>query len=628
MNEFKDSTYKLDNRDKIIVTIKAFLASFAVNTSFLYPEITGGKSLIYRIKDAVLEASDIRNFTFVCTWLAFGFLFAYCAREHVRKASSGKGVVLTSVFFALIVWLGQGYTLYGSAICCFCSGGAILKSLLAAPGFFFLFKALIGLFFVFLDNHAGKSGDTTGFWSRNVFLRSFAVILLFWLPIIILSFPGNLNWDTSGEIDQVILGGSVFGPGYNTHHPIVYTLIVGNMVKLGGYLFGSYNAGLFLYMIVQITFLISSLSFSLAALAKRHPQKWVLNAVLGFYYISPVFSNIATTAIKDVPYVSCVIFYVVMVADFLEEKENISVKMWIAFAMSQFGIVIFRKNGLPAIFVAAIVEVVFILKKRYSKEFVRRFIISTVGAVMAAELLSIALAGTLHAIPGSKGEIFSIPFQQTARVMKLHGEKISAEDLVVLDKVFDNLEELGPAYNYYSADPSKSFFRKDTSNKDLAEYFKLWFRTFFRYPGEYFEAFVCQTYSWFDPMVSGATRYDVRYDETVFDRNEIIPGVDQLLITFYDVLDRIAPFNLIQSDGFAVWLLILLALYEKKRGYDGSYRTANAFLWVSLLICLASPKHDIQMRYAFPYLFTIPFMYAFMLTGVWKTENNKKNIVK
>ena len=84
------------------------------------------------------------------------------------------------------------------------------------------------------------------------------------------------------------------------------------------------------------------------------------------------------------------------------------------------------------------------------------------------------------------------------------------------------------------------------------------------------------------------------------------------MIFYYRFAAR-TPLGLLENVGASVWALFLLAFYQRRRGLSAAL-CAGAPLWVSLLICMASPCFLGHPRYAFPILFTVPFLYGFTLT--------------
>ena len=80
--------------------------------------------------------------------------------------------------------------------------------------------------------------------------------------------------------------------------------------------FGNYDLGLFIWIILQEIALSSALSLTLKELKKRGAKSPLLTLVLAIYVLSPIYSNIVTTAIKDVFFIAAVIWYVILVISF------------------------------------------------------------------------------------------------------------------------------------------------------------------------------------------------------------------------------------------------------------------------------------------------------------------------
>ena len=168
-------------------------------------------------------------------------------------------------------------------------------------------------------------------------------------------------------------------------------------------------------------------------------------------------------------------------------------------------------------------------------------------------------------------------------------------------------------YDPRIADPVKALFRADASVGELAGYFVAWGRGLLRHPGVYVEACLVHIYGWFDPAMSTAVRYETDYDG--IRQTGLFANAEKILIFYYRFADRIALFGALQNVGMAVWALFFLDFYQRKMGSKALYRMANLPLWISLLICMASPCFINHPRYAFPILFTLPFLYGFTLSG-------------
>ena len=98
--------------------------------------------------------------------------------------------------------------------------------------------------------------------------------------------------------------------------------------------------------------------------------------------------------------------------------------------------------------------------------------------------------------PGSVREILSVPFQQTARHYKYYNDEISESDIEIIDKILD-VSDLDTRYQEEISDPVKNKFNKYTTNDDLKDYFKVWFKYFLKRPCTYISATINNTYGYF-----------------------------------------------------------------------------------------------------------------------------------
>ncbi len=234
--------------------------------------------------------------------------------------------------------------------------------------------------------------------------------------------------------------------------------------------------------------------------------------------------------------------------------------------------------------------------------------------------MNTALTQGLSAEKGSVGEMLSIPFQQTARYLQLYRGELPAGEREALEGVFSDVELVAGKYDPDSSDPVKALFRKDAGIRELAAYFKVWFAGFFRHPAVYLEAFFSHVYGWFDPGVSNAVRYEAETE--LFRQGGLIPGADKALLFAYRFAEYIPFLAILENVGIYTWLLFILGGYAlRERKKEGLLLIP---LFVSLLICMASPCFYLHSRYAFPVMFTIPFLYGIIGGGTvhagYKTE--------
>jgi len=218
---------------------------------------------------------------------------------------------------------------------------------------------IIGVFFHALQNASlGNETKQEHFFSRHCFGKAFAILsIVYFIPVLI-SYPGTLCWDTYGQIEQVI--GTM---GFSTHHPLVHTLSVGKLVQLGRFLFGSYDVGLFLYMLIQVVMLAAALAATIRVLAKRNVSfKWLCSLLL-LYCISPIYTNIVSVAIKDVPYCAFFIGYGICFFLLMETPSYVhNRKFVIIFVIMQLGTILMRNNGLVMVLLSGAFALIYLRK--------------------------------------------------------------------------------------------------------------------------------------------------------------------------------------------------------------------------------------------------------------------------
>lgn len=615
------------------ILLKGFLTAYALSATLHAPLIPSSyeTDLDYVIA-SVYELLGEYDLKFMLLWLlSIGFYgFRNCAEvtcaSQLSKAgihtvcpvefSKDKSLVL-SVFFSFCLLMGQSYHQAGNASCCLGSVVNVLKFILALTGFSLLFRRLIRLCCAFLDARCFTSQETH-FFSRHGFRKAFLILSAAYLPFLLLSFPGNLCWDAIGQIEQVM--GSA---PYSTHHPLLHSLIMGGFIKGGSMLLHSPEAGLFLYMLFQDTLLICALTATIALLSKRGADFRLLVCLLAIYCITPVYSNMASTAVKDVPYTAFTIGYTMALALLLEQPERLkSRRFLVLFFLLQVGVILFRNNGLYVVLLSGISCFAFLFRNyRGVREKLLCLLASFGASILAAQLILFLLVQGTSAVSGSVGEMLSVPFQQTARYLQFHIDEIDAQERAGIEAVLGDAETVAAAYNPASADPVKALYHKNASGTELAAYFRAWFRGLIRHPGPYFDAFFVHIYGWFTPSVSNAIRYETDGYETVR-QGGLFPNADKLLIFYYRFANRISLLGLLENIGAAVWGLFFLTFYQKRRGNRAAL-PAGLPLWVSLLICMVSPCFFGHPRYAFPILFSLPFLYGFTLTSSPARDNKE-----
>ena len=592
-------------KKKVQALVKGFLTTYALTTAFHVPfSLYQFETVFDYIIASVYELLGEYQLEFVLIWILASVFYYQIECKFEQKKDASR---ILAGFFAVCLLFGRSYHELASWEYCLGSPVNFLKFILAFLGYGCLFHTIISVAFHFLKENSFV-GEEIHFFSKNAFLKSFLILAGVYGLVVLISYPGTLCWDTVGQIEQVITDS-----GYSAHHPLTHTLLVGGLVRLGDVLFGAYEPGLFLYMILQVVMLAAALASTVAVLAKRKVLFRWLAGLLVLYCITPVYTNIVSIAIKDVPYCAFVIGYGVCFALLLEEPTYIKNKKFLlCFVLMQLGAILFRNNGLPMVLLSGLAALVYLFGKYTWRERLQYCLAAFAVSVAVGKLISILLMQVTGAVEGSSGEMLSIPFQQTARYLQVYGQEITSEERTAIEEVLGPVEDIAGAYDPAISDPVKALYDKTSTGKDLVNYLNVWVKGLVKHSLVYIEAFLVHIYGWFTPGVSNAIRYEIEYD--LISQQGLFPEAQKILLFIYRFADRISIISVLQNIGAFVWGLFFIVYYQyKEKKYSLIYATLP--LWVSLLVCMASPCFIYHPRYALPIIFLLPFLYVMTVSG-------------
>ncbi len=597
-------------KSKWLLILQAFLISFACTVQFHMPlKAADYEEGIDYILAQAAELFGEYNFISVLAFLAaFMFVKFVSNKEIAAKQPSW----LLSLFFSFCLFVGRSYEETNSWGYCFGSVVNFVKFSVAMAGMAVLLKKSIGfLLWGYEKLSAGGFECAFGRWLFNnkTFIKVFLILIGLWAPIIIISYPGNLCYDVIGQIEQVV-GISE----YSSHHPLLHTLLSGGLVELGFRITGSYDYGLFMYIWVQAIMLASALAGTIWWLNRQEFTRGkisqpILLMILSVYVLSPMYSNMVSTAIKDIPFMAALIWYVVLLAEILFNRESLRKRGFAAvFVIVAVLMSLLRNNGFYVLVLTGIVLVIVWWKQADRKQRLRNIVLLLILPVALSKVISGGLIVVLDANQGKAAEMFSLPFQQTARYLQLYRDELGENEKRAIEGVLGDVNEVAASYDPDIADPVKRhyYYQDEVTGGELVQYFLAWGKGLFKHPSVYFEAFFAHVYGWFDPEVSNAPRYEAEYD--LFSKRGLFNNADKVLVFVYRLADRVTPLGLLQNVGAYTWAMLILWGYMMKNNRRALVLMAP--LMVSLLICIASPCFYLHPRYAYPYMFTVPFLYG------------------
>jgi len=530
---------------------------------------------------------------------------------------------LLGLLFSIIITVCNSFVRRGYIDRLYSSTNNIIFTLLKIIGLYIIFNIGIRLIFnfvsknkIFIKKQANKFCELI--FEKKSFLLPLIIIIIFWLPNIIILYPGILSFDPTEQVREYLGLETRFteeiqkinpNSTINNHHPAFSTFLIGSCAKLGKML-GSTNFGFFIYTALQVLVLSLILAYTIHYMKKLKTPYWLRIIILIMYCIVPTYSLFSVNIIKDVIYAALTILYVIKLFEIVKNKDReLTLRNIILLIILMFLIIITRNNGIYLILLS-FPFTMFVSRKNLLK----LFIITVIIVLINVCYLNILLPA-LNVVPGSIREALSLPFQQTARYVKYYGNELSDEDKKAIDVVL-GYGNLAMRYDPCTSDNVKDFYNDDATKEDLKNYFKVWLKCFEKHPICYIEATIGQTYGWFytnPDVLYFYTNLDYMkkaYREIGYYQNDMTMArktLDHYGTAFKDV----PVIGMLVTPAFYTWVLLILSAFIIKKKKCRYVIIFTPFI-ASLLICMAGPINGLT-RYALPYIYQAPIILAIVI---------------
>ena len=580
--------------------------------------------------------------------MIIGLALSY-AYYKVLNSTDIKGDKLLALFFSIMYTGGKAFRYNDSLSSLWSPKFNVIKALILVIGFYYLYLAIAKVTLLVLDNPwkiqslldysaLGNSKIKKNLYSHyhmHPFVFMWILIVIVWLPHLICRYPGALSDDNWAQLNQY------FGQTQlATNQPIIHTMTVGIFVEFGLKILGSANVGLFIYCVIQAIAMAAALSYTLLFMKKWNTPKWFRILVILLYTVTPYFTGNAAWAIKDYPHMVGYVLWGITFIDivvrnkasfaFKEDKELII--LWIigAFLMASY-----RKNGLHIYLATVVIWIVLSVVRHFKHKSGLRISVALVAMLVLPVLISSGLEkGIINAF--NVGEIkqqdmFSLPFQQTARYYHYYGDELTDEEYEAIGDVLD-FEWLYTDYHPYCSDSVKAEFHAENTQQ-LLRYFKVWFLMFFKHPLCYIEATWNQSYYVFMPDFDNVVYNQdvnagigVATDELKEYLNLHIPApIDGLAITIcsmYRMLNQMPVISTLNNLCAYVFLMFAISLFLKRKGLK-EYRLALVPLWFSFMFIFLAPMIANQPRYSWAIFYLMPTIVAMYMHLIEKEAVDK-----
>jgi len=533
------------------------------------------------------------------------FLFGALAAFRLRAPEQSLALweKLFCCGFSLFLMIGDSYAAIDSWDLVFGSAASILLSAATLVGL----TAIVLCALRWLKHLLGKllEWEVTlpTLWQKHPFLFPWAVIFLCWLPYILVRLPAAIDFDAYIQIE------TAFGiRPLTAYNPVFSTLLIGNIIKLGAALFGSNEAGLTLFIVFQALIGSAIFAYTTVTMGKLKVPVIVQMIALGIYSIATIYPNYMTVILKDSLYSAMSILLLALIIEevMLPHSRKRCVGIFAAALLTG----LLRNNGFLILWACCAAAIGCLLVSRNRKW--RGLVLALVIACILQSLYSNALLPALGVPEGPMGESLSIPFQQTARYVRDYPEDVTEEEAAAIAAVLD-YENLAELYDPNLSDPVKG--SNSGNSEALPEYFKVWFKQFFRHPTVYIQATLNNAYGFFHPN----SREYIFWYTTISTNEMVFDEIEQLyplkiaaryLVMLFETFPLTMP---LCNTGCNMWLALYLLCSALARR-DRKLLFPFASVLISMLVCIACPVFLINgIRYALPVIYAVPLLSALSL---------------
>lgn len=598
MEKLKEIVLKYKNIIAVLLTI---FVAIGINVTF-------NKEL-----NALKLDSSAYNIFYIIAIIGVFLLIYYSFK--IRDKRLWICSIILGLIFAICLTIGDVCNVYKDTLLPR-SKKFVLYLLIKIITYFILFNSIIAIALKKLPKIVekwNKENKEYKYFTANKksFIFIGIIFLLIQIPFFLYSYPGNFFWDAANGLDQIV--GNI---PYKDHQPIIYTLFVGGLWKLGQYLFNNGNIGIAIYTVIQMLSTSFVLSYVLYYMAKKGVATKYRIITFVVLLINPLITLFAVRVEKSIFFALLLILVNIQVIEIVTNSDEYFRKKihYFTFIIEILLMSLLRNNG---IYIALLTFVVIlILKRKYWKNILILFLIP----IAMFYIIKGPVWNAFNIIPMGSEEALSVPLQQFARIIKYEKDNLSEEEYSEIHKYLNMTdEEIIEEYKPTISDDIKANLNKEAFEKDKFGLIELYIKLFFKFPGQTISSFITNSYGYYSPnnnMLYGVQIYNDESSEVYskFDSPEndlkntklldskIIESINQ---HFWQ--KDIPVISLISTSlGLYFWILLFgmtYVIYTKKYKYIVSY-IPMFLLWATTII---GPL--VELRYVYTLmLFTIPLL--------------------
>lgn len=536
---------------------------------------------------------------------------------HLQRVS-----YVTGIIYAVVFILGKEINDTNTTIALWMSLRNIVSTLTRFLGLSCVIAKLAEILFekyiafIEKDKLSLHENKTVLFNSFGIYLITWLVFFMSWLPCYLAFYPGTFDYDGPAQALMAVQG---IGK-YTTHHPPLHTLIFEGCMR-----FGSYCGvePIIIYSLIQMIMLSGVLAYVVLFLVNNYCNNYKEVIIIYlFYSINPVVALFSFIMTKDIPFAMVFILLNIQIVKLLNRTDNDIIDLFTTGIITLLNM-LFRNNAYYIIIVLAVVFLFLNIKRKEKIKIVIMFAL----AIMIFKMITIYVYDAVGIEDNDSFiETIAVPMQQIALVIKEDKDSITNEEFNRIEKFIDT-EVLIERYNPRFYDPIKGAIKKTYLDNHVFEYIKLWAELGIDYPEKYTRAFLMLNLPyWYPDAATNDIYSNRRYIETdivpndayCFERDSKLPG----LLSAYEKVAEYSCFkdmpiviNLF-SITTPIWVLIngVILIFVKKNHRELLYFTPAILLWGTYMFGPVS-----NFRYMLPIFLMYPFYILIVFNEKEKT---------
>lgn len=384
--------------------------------------------------------------------------------------------------------------------------------------------------------------DFTG--GRRQALKAVAVMAVCWLPYYVLALPGEIWYDTVQQVLQWKgLPNAITSGAWSDHHPVLDTLIFGVFYQLGAWI-GHPAVGVALYTTCIAAVAIAVFVYTVRYLAKSGVSRRAYLGAFLFFCVFPFIPIFSMAMVKDAVFLPAFMLFSVQCMEVARTKGVClkSRRTLVLFIILALLVSLTKKTGIYSVVLACILLVFIVTGNR-----ARAKLLATAAAsgLMIFILLPVVLFPACHIIPGGKQEVIAIPLQQSALLLREHGDELSKTEKDILTGILE--PNAAENYEWWAVDKVKGTHWTQQRERLLRPFLQVWAKNAVKYPQTYAKAYVMLEQGWIalpNAIVNENLQSSYLYTRTASGENVDISGLPQSKYTrLYDGIDQ-----------FVIWL--------------------------------------------------------------------------